>query len=166
MTIFYRLLFFIVTFFGFQLKGQTVLNQTLTSNIFLEKGIYFIEDKKSELTFDEIIQSNQFKHIDDKGTNFGISNSTYWLKVELLNHTSIIDYRLQIAQSCLDVVDFYFKNKDGKIELIKGGESLVFGVREFQDPNFIYSILLPKDTLSTFYFRIQSRDNFQVPLML
>jgi len=157
---------FFILLFTIQLNAQTVLNQNLKSNQFLKEGIYFFEDKKSEFTLEQIIQQSKFQPVGENGTNFGISPSTFWLKIEIYNKTKENSFRLQIAQSCLDVVDFYYSDGEGNYKVIEGGEHMPFYIREFKDPSFIYQINLPSDSLSTFYFRIQSRDNFQVPLIL
>jgi len=148
------------------LRAQTVLKAPLQNNLMLSNGVYFLEDKDSKYGILDVMADTSFKHISNGVANFGISASTYWIKVEILNQYEETNFQLQIAQTCLDEVDFYFFDTEGKIKLTQGGEHLPFYSREFEDPSLIYSIELPQNKLSQFYFRIKSRDNFQVPLVL
>ncbi len=139
----------------------------LKQTVFVDKGISYIEDKEGKLTFDDIQKSDKFLPVESDVPNFGISPSTYWLRVQIKNNgTSKDNFRLQVSQPGLDVIDFYKFRRDGRVICRKGGECMPFRAREYYDPNYIYRITLDSGRVSTFYFRIKSRDNFQVPIVI
>lgn len=132
----------------------------------LNNGISFIEDKEGTLTFDEVKTSSAFQPVKTVVPNFGITRSAYWLRILIKNTTHRELYRLQISQPALDEIDFYQKNKNGVFEVIKSGESLPFGSREFFDPNYIYRLRLDTLATSEIFLRVKSRDNLQVPVLI
>jgi two-component system NtrC family sensor kinase len=138
----------------------------LSDNVLLQKGVSFFEDKSASLTFEEIKDRADFIPVSTSAPNFGISNSVFWLKVNVFNATADSRFRLQLAQPSLDEVDFIQKNESGLFVSKQCGEKFVFSHREFYDPSFIFSAEIPPGKMSVFYFRLFSRDNLQVPIIL
>ncbi len=146
--------------------SQITLSEELNENKLINKGISYIEDKESKLSLNQILETKEFIPINKDVANFGISPSTYWLKLEVNNKTSKENYGLQISQPGLDEIDFYEYDKNGELKCKRGGECLPFSAREFFDPSYIYKIRLDSTKTNVFYFRIKSRDNFQVPIII
>ncbi|MBL7933226.1 MAG: hypothetical protein JNL60_15075, partial [Bacteroidia bacterium] len=144
--------------------AQLIVSGEITKNIPVSKGISFIEDKEGKFTFAEIEKSKDFKPVTSDVPNFGISTSTFWLKVEIKNTTHKETYRLVVSQPSLDEIDFYQYDNKGNLKVLKGGECLPFSSREFFDPSYIYRVRLDTLNPTTVFFRIKSRDNFQVPM--
>lgn len=149
-------------------NAQIVIKSTIDTNIYVSSGISFIEDKNGTLTFDEIVNSANFQPVKKTVPNFGISPSTYWLRVQIKNESEKLgNMRLQVTQPGLDEIDFYHKKRGASdYSMIKGGECMPFSSRDFYDPSYIYKVNLDSNALTTFYFRIKSRDNFQVPIII
>jgi two-component system NtrC family sensor kinase len=147
-------------------NAQFKVTGEINKNMLVNEGISFIEDKEGKLTFADVVRSDQFSPVKAEAPNFGISPSTFWLKVEIQNSAQKENYRLQVSQPSLDEIDFYYFEKDGSVKFIKGGECVPFNTREFYDPSYIYRIRLDSHSVTTFYFRIKSRDNIQVPILI
>jgi two-component system, NtrC family, sensor kinase len=143
--------------------AQLVISSRPQSNIAMSTGISFIEDKEGKLSITEAVKQ-KFTAIESDAPNFGISPSTFWLKVSLLNLTNIEQFRLQVSQPALDEIDFYYPAGNGKYTELKGGEYVPFNVREFFDPNFIYRIRLDSGKVADYYFRIKAKDNLKIPI--
>ena len=129
-------------------------------------NVSYLEDKSGSLAFDDVMTSNAFLPVGKDVPNFGITNSTFWLKLQIENLTHREIYRLQISQPALDEIDFYQKNKNGVYETSRSGEYLPFGSREFFDPNYIYGLRLDTLNKNEIYLRVRSRDNLQVPIVI
>jgi two-component system NtrC family sensor kinase len=138
----------------------------LNENTMVNNGISFLEDKEGKLGIEDVMNSNAFQKVENDVSNFGISPSTYWLKVQIFSAKQSENLLLQVPQPNLDEIDFYSAGANGKIMAEKGGECLPFSVRHFFDPGYIYRIRLDSMKVSTFFFRIRSRDNFQVPVII
>ena len=162
-----RFLFIILLLAKFA-NAQILISEAPDQKLFvnLNNGISFIEDKEGKLTFEEVIRSKNFSPVGKDVPNFGITNSAYWLKLQIKNVSHKEIYRLQISQPALDEIDFYQKNKNGVFEQFKSGESLPFNAREFFDPNYIYRLRLDTLAVSEIYLRVRSRDNLQVPIAI
>ena len=165
----HRLKFLFIAVFFLKLSTAQILvsvNQDNKLEVNFNESIFFIEDKKSSFTFDEIRNSKEFQPIKGNVPNFGITNSTFWLKLKIKNSTHHEIYRLQISQPALDEVDFYHENKQGVFQVSKSGEYLPFNSRDFFDPSYIYKIRLDTMNLTEVYLRVKSRDNLQIPIKI
>jgi two-component system NtrC family sensor kinase len=147
-----------------KLTQAQVITGAENENLLITNGISFVEDRAGTLGFKDVYRSDKFQPFTKGVPNFGVTPSTYWLKIEISSEINTENYRLQVAQPCLDEIDFYQFGKNGALKVERGGESFPFDVREFFDPSFIYRIRLDSGKANEFYFRIKSRDNFQVPI--
>lgn len=155
----------IVLISTFSSSAQLIVSDE-NKNIGVNKGISFIEDKTGALTFSEVIKQNNFKPVTSDVPNFGISTSSFWLRIQIKNNTHRETFRLQVSQPALDEIDFYHLEKNGQLTEHKGGECMPFYTRQFFDPTYIYRIRLDTVELSEFYLRIRSRDNLQIPIFI
>jgi signal transduction histidine kinase len=162
-----RKLFLALSIVFFQcLRAQFVIDQEPAGNLGVSKGISFIEDKKGTLSIDQVFESTAFQPVSDEIPNFGISPSTFWLKISLLNRLPDETFILQVSQPALDEIDFYQRRPDGTFKVIPGGERVPFNQRGFYDPNFLYKVNLQKDKVTDLYFRIAARDNLKIPVIV
>jgi len=113
----------------------------------------------------ESISKQEFIPVEQDVPNFGISSSTYWLKIELENQTSIEDYVLQVAQPILDLVEFYDLTDSG-FKSVTLGEHLKFNTRLYYDPNYLFAFKIEPGTHKTVYVKVQAKENVQVPMSI
>ncbi len=146
-------------------QGQLVIKE-LHRPINVKNHIFYLEDKKNAFNFNEVTASKDFKRVESNIPNFGISNSSFWLKLIVKNKSEKEDFLLEIGQPGLDEVDFYHPNSLGVYQLSKGGEILPFGYREFFDPNYIFRVKLHPNQETVLYFKVRARDNIQVPITI
>src|SRR6218665_1341376 len=148
--------------------AQMILSGEVRANSPVHTGIYYLEDKEGKLGFADVVgQTGNFKPVEKDVPNFGISASTYWLRIRLQNKTHHERYLLQIPAPNLDELELFQGDNAGKLKYQRGGEYLPFYYREFTDPDYIFRIRL--DTLQAvndLYLRVKSKDNFQVPVVI
>ncbi len=113
----------------------------------------------------ENIVNYEFTPVDQDVPNFGISSSTYWLKIEVKNETDIEDYVLQVAQPILDLVQF-FDLSDSGFRTVTLGEHLNFEERLYYDPNYLFAFKIKPGESKTLYVKVQAKENVQVPMSL
>jgi len=165
----YRTTFFFFVFLITKLSNSQILvSETPDQKIVVDfnNSISYIEDKSGTLTFEEIRKSSDFVPVGKDVPNFGITNSAFWLRLQIKNLTDNEIYRLQVSQPALDEIDFYQKNENGIYEVLKSGECLPFNSREFFDPNYIYRLKLDTIGITEVFLRVKSRDNLQVPVVI
>jgi signal transduction histidine kinase len=158
--------FFLVLFGILKISAQAFETGELESNVLLQKGVYFLEDKNKSSSFKEILSSKEFKPVASETPNFGMSDSDFWLKIVLKNTSNAPSLRLQVAQPSLDEIDFYHLQKNGALEVQFGGEVAPFYSRHYFDPSYIYRIEIAPNQTEVYYLRVHSRDNLQVPIIV
>ena len=141
------------------LKGKNIYD--------LGYEVLIFEDPTNKLKIDDVIKKEfEPKYISSKEKipNFGISNSTFWVRVDLenKNHPSN-QWMLSFEQVWVDYLDLYKKSKDGW-DIIKTGDRRVFSSREINNRNFVFNINF-KDK-ETIYLKVKSNDGISIPLKL
>ena len=133
--------------FGFleyiQAKEPLVLNDQKDSYD-LSKHIRFLEDKNNQFNFKQILQSSalqkKFSPLPKGDTNFGLSLSTFWFKLELHNKDSKKEhYLLQLDKGWLDYITFFSKDNQ-KWEKIITGDRHPFKTRPIDHRTFLFPI--------------------------
>lgn len=130
----------------------------------MKNKLEYLEDKSGTLDFQSVLSSAGFKKVKSDIPNFGISASTYWLRIRLLNKTDRDNLLVQVDQPGLDRIEMHAL-RDGKWYSEVLGEEIPFNGRAFFDANPIFRIESQKDSLTPFYLRISGRDNIQVPVV-
>lgn len=161
------ILILLMLMFVYTVSAQEAYQITeLESNVLLKKGMYYLEDKDGTKTIHEIESSTSFSPVTGTAPNFGISSSAFWVKIVLQNKLESNGFRLQVAQPSLDKISFFHKNENMQYTEFKGGEVLPFSERQYFDPSFIYALKIATDSTQTYFLRIESRDNLQVPIII
>jgi two-component system, NtrC family, sensor kinase len=157
----FALLFIAQTAFSqYELAGD------INGNRLIEQGISFIEDPSGTLDVTQVIKSPEFKAVIADAPNFGISPSTFWLRIQIRNRTAATKYLLQVSQPALDEIDFWQRETDGKVNYVRGGECRPFNEREFFDPNYIFRVNLDTSRLNEIYLRVKAKDNLKIPILI
>lgn len=162
----YWLFLFLITLGNSSLAQNFYVINDLPANVVMKEGLSYLEDKNGTLDFETIREREDFLPVITSAPNFGISNSVFWLKVRVFNASQQNKFRFQLAQPSLDEVDFYQPIPNGTFSVSTCGEKFVFSKREYADPSFIYSATITPGKMTEFYFRLKSRDNLQVPVIL
>jgi len=112
------------------------------------------------------ISSQQFKKVEDKVPNLGITDATIWVKLNIRNHSGIKDLFLMVEQPAIDKLCLYSVGKNGKWDVVCMGEYKKYAERIIDNPNYIFPLNLPADTSKVFYLSVSSKDQIQLPLLL
>ncbi|HET8706986.1 MAG TPA: 7TM diverse intracellular signaling domain-containing protein, partial [Pseudomonadales bacterium] len=82
------------------LNGDTRLN--------IGSAMNYLMDADRQMTLDQARNSAQWKPINRNGTpNFHFSNSTFWVHFSLENKSGQRDWKIEIANPQIDIIDFY-----------------------------------------------------------
>ncbi|MEP6882698.1 MAG: diguanylate cyclase [Dokdonella sp.] len=116
-----------------------------------------LEDAQGTLDFDTVRVAPDFRAAPEKGTNFGFTDSTWWVRFTLANPESgdrhVIlreDYPL------IDHLDVWALQRDGTWKHTATGDRTVFSTREFTHRDFLFDLDVPSGTERTFYVRADS----------
>ena len=125
--------------------------------------ILLMEDPGSKLTIEEISGSkfiDKFQKSSTRIYNFGITDSTYWVKFELnpqipLGETAI----LKAGSPIIEYLSLYIPREDGKYEEKKSGYSIPVKQRDLAQENFgfVFPVIYGKP----YYISVKSRYSIQ-----
>ena len=148
------MMLFILSFFFF-LYSEGV--ETIVSEEHrITNYFYLIEPDGSDLTLEEVIQSNDFQFLKNENINFGINNDIVWLKYVLENKSTNQEKYFYINNPSLDSLDL-FVVKDGKLlEQLKGGRLEPFSSRVIPSKSIIFKVNLPVDNSVEVYLKVKS----------
>jgi len=121
--------------------------------------LQFVVDPMGNKTITEIKQQNQWQIWEgDNILNFGMTQSVYWIRLEL--HNFAAGQYLRLKSPLLDYIDIYFVQQD-QIDHRQSGAAYPFAQREIQTLNYLFKI--PQGTSKT-YIRLHSNFALQVPV--
>lgn len=150
------------------------LNNIFSNNILIDKNfkalnisekVLFYIDSTNQLSITDVV-NKKFSTSSEKIINFGISSSTYWIKISFENISTIENFLLKIEQPTIDRIELYTPLPSGKFDIVTMGKDFAFNHRIFYDPDFIFNIFLKKKTEKRIYLKIRSKLPIQLPMIL
>ncbi len=150
----------------FQYFGQTEytdpnVNQPIDGNLL------YLEDKTNAYTFVDVVKSAGFKKVRSSVHNFGITNSAIWFKLSVKNSTDFENLILQVNQPIIDQIDLFARHpKTAKYTVVSMGEHSPFWLRKYQTPEYLFDVVVPKDSTVQVYLRVKCKENLQVPIFI
>ncbi|MBF0441163.1 MAG: response regulator, partial [Oligoflexales bacterium] len=150
-----------------------------SSMIFLKSGIEkydigkeveYIEDKNGTIAVNDISSpksENLWKKSLWNIPNFGYTDSVYWFRFKIKNENPISEeWLLELAFPIINEIDFYYYDQNNSLQSIKTGNIFPFESRRFNYINFVFPVLIPKNTEKTFFLRGGSNGSMQFPFIL
>lgn len=124
--------------------------------------VYIFKDTSNNISFSDIMSgkfdSKFVKFSDDKFYTESL-NVNYWLRFKLQNRNANKDWLIELPDPHISKVDFFRTDQSGNYEVLKTvGFSYPFSNKEYQHKNFLFKANLPKDSIRTFYVRINSEN--------
>ena len=141
--------------------NASVVTAENTGNLaYYPESILFIADPEHNLTIEEIQRADHWQLWQHKNIlNFGMTQSAYWVKMDLGNVGS--EQYLRLKAPLLDSIDIYFVTNNGAVDHRQAGAAYAFSQREIQALDYLFKIPQGK---STAYIRLQSNFALQVPI--
>ncbi len=138
------------------------------SEIPLGKSLWFFEDKRGDLTFEDILlKEKKGKFIRNTSEVFkrGITNSSFWFKLSIagpaVQHQ---DWLFDVNFPWLSQLEMYSLDDSGEYTLHKTGYSEVFGSRQIRSTGFVFPISLQPNKTAHFYFKVVADGQTLFPL--
>ncbi len=165
MKLFKFLITFTIYVFMLNLSSEDLIlkvNEDQNDSIILTKYFSVLEDKTNKLNFNDIVsESYSEKFLESKSSgnslNFGITNSSYWLRLKLKNDgNEKLKRFLEVSYANLSKIEFYKQKEEGVFEQIITGNTLGYETRPYKNRYFIFPITLKENTTEVYYFKIDS----------
>ncbi|SFV32937.1 sensor histidine kinase [Thermoflavifilum thermophilum] len=173
MTRFLHITFFVVFFLNKLYCFPTyphVINLTDPNKLInIGNDVFYFVDSNSSYSINDIISKQEiiFKKSTSEYLNFGISGYTYWIMFSIVNSTRENNLILDITYPTIDTVDFFYF-QDGVIKKISKYQSnLKYSqIPGVNAPDFLFSLHLPTNQYSTYYIRLHSYKQLQLPIFI
>ncbi len=152
--------------------ASKTLDATAASPASLTPWFDVLEDPSGTLRFDQVrspemaarfIASSQA----GEALNFGITPSTWWLRLRLANPSdAALERLLEVAYARLSHLNFYAPQGGGAYQVVETGTTALFESRGYANRNFVFRVFLPPHAEQTLYLRVASTTAFIVPARL
>lgn len=142
------------------------------SRVVVSPSFVYLEDPTGQLTIREVQEptvESRFLPVarGGKGTNFGNTNSIFWLRLQVQSAPdSPGNWLLEIANPPLDEIDLYSVGTDGRVTHQIGGDSKPFSQRSHPHRNHVLPVALEPGTSTMLYLRIASQGTVSAPTTL
>lgn len=138
----------------------------------LSQSFTYLEDAGGELTLADLLKPDaqaRFQPVPQTGsaTNFGLTSSAIWLRVNLQTERSTpADWMLELAYPPLDRLELYSPDGKGGFVWQVGGDLLPFADRAVVHRNHVMPVRLKPGAVNTLYLRVTSDGTVSAPVRL
>jgi len=160
--------FFIAIFFSLNYlrANDSIVKFKSTEQLLnISPYLYIYEDIPGTLTFNQVLRK-EFKITKSAVPNLGISESIFWIKVQINNNSKEAHLLLNVTLPTLDKIEFYAQDNKEIYSSVIAGEQFPFFQRKYIDPDYLFDIYIPEDSIKIFYFKISSKEGIQLPIVL
>ena len=120
------------------------------------------EDKSAALTTSQLTDK-QFSPLPNTTPNYGLTNSAYWFRIKVTNHTNEDDFLFKIQNGTITSADFYYPENNSFV-LARAGDSIPFSKKKFNSQFPIFRIRLPRDSSATYLLRVATNNVMDLPM--
>ncbi len=131
-----------------------------------------LEDPTGKLTITDVTSSRysqQFRPSQDETPNFGLTQSVYWIRLQLKNTAvKTNEWRLEMSLPGMSFIELYRPEATTETGFSKKrvGYLLPFSTREVPHHHFIFELPLPKNQEQTIYMRFETDGAMLLPLTI
>ncbi len=135
----------------------------------IESHYQYWEDTGANATLAEVraLPESAWQHRPTGKATFGITDSAYWLRVEVHNQTDRDQLLIaELAYSQLDDVVFHELSGGTLLREFRTGDTRPFYPRDVDHPSMLFRFQVAPDNLKTLYIRVATQGTMVVPLQI
>lgn len=135
----------------------------------IESHFQYWEDTGANATLAEVraLPESAWQHRPTGKATFGITDSAYWLRVEVHNQTDRDQLLIaELAYSQLDDVVFHELSGGTLLREFRTGDTRPFYPRDVDHPSMLFRFQVAPDNLKTLYIRVATQGTMVVPLQI
>ncbi|MDH4122080.1 MAG: sensor histidine kinase [Deltaproteobacteria bacterium] len=117
----------------------------------------YLEDPERSMTVEQAASSQrsaEYQPLPAKGISFGFSNSAYWFRVRVTNHTLEPDWILDVGFPALETADLYVQDSQGRWSTQHTGIEVPADRRPIQGRSLDFPLSIPPGQTVTLYLRL------------
>jgi two-component system NtrC family sensor kinase len=125
-----------------------------------------LQDQEGRLTIDQVSRDSNFIISRSRVPNLGISEKAWWVRFSIRNSTQQRNLLLELAYPTIDQADLYRAASVGPGSVQHTGIDQRIGNRKYDSPNYIFELDIPPGQERTYYLRVKSIEQIQLPLFV
>ena len=133
--------------------------------ISISDKILILKDKNNSLSIKEALNSTFFKST-QKVPNFQITKSSIWIKINILNKSSLDHLTLELPYPTIDSVSLITVLANGTYSIENTGEYIPVYKRLFKHQNYIFNLNIKPNESGLFLLKLNASEQIQLPLIL
>ncbi|MCZ7603975.1 MAG: ATP-binding protein [Melioribacteraceae bacterium] len=146
-------------------RNKLIIDEKFISNIAeievkLDKLIGVIEDKDGSLDIDKATSpemQDNYRYSNIYSPNFGFSNSTFWLKIQIVDSSGSKNNLLLINNyNSLEFVSLYYKNEHGEFVESESGAAVNVAMKNIKTIGYVSNLNLRKNEDAVFYLKVKT----------
>ncbi len=151
--------------------SQAIVIQANDTQLLLGKQLSYFEDASLEYLLSDVLAEEKsgrrhWQQANSLFPNYGFTESAYWVKLPLINHSSQEQWILEFGYPLMDEVEVYIPDDKGIYQKYTGGDNYPFSQRAIKDRAFAFALNLPTHQARNIYLRLTSRDSMIIPISL
>ena len=142
--------------------GEVVFKGT---DVTIGEQVEILEDTSAALTIDQVKAHGKFTPSFEDTPNFGVSASTFWVRINIRNTSSEDNIFLELAYPRIESATLYSEGRGKtKQETISWNDE--FDKRRVKHQNIVFKLNIPRQTAQTYYLQIHGSEQIVVPLIV
>jgi len=125
-----------------------------------------MRDQGSRMDLADVIRYGSFTPSASRVPNLGISRNASWVRFSIRNSTGLKNLILELAYPTIDQADLYRIGADGAVHAQHTGLMDEVPDRKYNNPNYIFDLNIPPGETRTYYLRVKSIEQMQLPLFV
>ncbi len=160
-----RLLITVLLFSGcFFCRGEIIITNT-TGRVLAGTNLLSLHSDK-EISFAEVLHSQDFVSVGPGVPNFGVREHSIWLKFSVTNKSTANHLILQVAYPELDRIELYSPGKNGVYKSLQLGKAKLFNIRKYKTPDYLFDLNIPLNKTETYFLRVKSDKQIFLPVYI
>lgn len=157
--------FFLISFCLYANAQKSIIYNTTEDILSIGENVLIYEDSVGNLSINDIVDKI-FTPSKSKVPNLGISKSTFWIKIPVINKSKSKQLLLELSLAIIDSLEFYSQSNNGEFQIIKTGDAYSFKQRKYKDPNYLFDLDFSNNKSKSFYLKIKGNEAIQLPLKI
>ncbi|TDQ06472.1 sensor histidine kinase [Pedobacter metabolipauper] len=153
----------------FQNKGYSqviTISKDISQQQNISDQISVYEDVSGKLALEKVIAKKGFEPNTSNVSNFGLTTSKIWVKIELVNPHLKKDVFLEIKNHSYDEVVFYNPDSSGNFKKKYSGQNIPLSKRDIPHQNTLFKLSPLASDTTVLYISILSSNPITLPIYL
>lgn len=133
---------------------------------YIGKYVWLLKDSTCKMGINEVQSSKDFELSSQVVPRFGFTKAAIWVKFQVKNISTESHLILILATPLIDEAELFTLNEDGSYSSAVIGQNIPFFKRKYLNPNYLFDLYIEQGSLKTYFIKIKSFDQIELPLKI